>query len=106
MYFEITEDELAHLLFACEGFLITGENVCVSVPDGFADEGGGRGVVVAVHEGDDIAAVPVGDLRVEHAADCIFVLRANMCEAAGKNKKSDCDGNLAKCSAHLTVPCS
>src|SRR3954471_20908166 len=63
VHFEISEGELAHLLFACEGVLIAGENVCVSVLDGFADEDGRGGIVVAAHEGDHIAAVPVGDLR-------------------------------------------
>jgi hypothetical protein len=82
MYFELTEGELAHLFFAREGFLITGEDVCVSMLNGFADEGGGRGILVAVHEGDDIAAVPGIDLRVKHTADCSFILRCSVSDAA------------------------
>src|SRR6185369_1857426 len=58
MHVEFTEGELAHLFFARKGLLITGEDVCVSVLDGFADEGGGRGILVSVHEGNDIASIP------------------------------------------------
>jgi hypothetical protein len=83
MYFELTEGELAHLFFAREGFLITGEDVCVSMLNGFADEGGGRGILVAVHEGDDIAAVPGIDLRVKHTADCSFILRCSVSDVGG-----------------------
>lgn len=69
---DIAEIEMAHGLGRAVAVLVAGEDHGEAVLDGFAHEGGLRGVVVAAHEGDDVAAIPRAGLIGEDLANGVF----------------------------------
>lgn len=85
---KVAEIQMAHGFRGGILPLIAGENHLVAVLDRFADEGGLHGIVITVHEVDDVAAIPRAYLIAENLADGVF-RRLCVKSRAGEEQKSE-----------------